>query len=67
MFALTKEEAEKDNATVVVGTIILNGLSAFALFDSGATHSFVSSQFASKLTRKLLVWIVDYVLLHLLV
>ena len=52
MFALTKEEAEKDDATVVAGTIILNGLNAFALFDSGGTHSFVSSRFASKLTRK---------------
>ena len=37
---------------MVASTIILNGLSAFALFDLGATHSFVSSRFASKLIRK---------------
>ena len=36
MFELTKEEGEKDDAIVVAGTIILNGLSAFTLFDSSA-------------------------------
>ena len=39
----------KGDASVVIGMILLQGLDAYTLFDSGATHSFVSKQFASKL------------------
>ena len=48
VYAMTKDDAKAD-ASVVTGTILLQGLDAYALFDSGATHSFVSKQFASKL------------------
>lgn len=39
----------KAEASVVAGMISLQGLDVYDLFDLGATHSFVSKQFASKL------------------
>ena len=33
---------------MVAGTILLQGLDVYALFDSGAKHSFVSKKFVSK-------------------
>lgn len=42
-------EAE-DVATVVAGTIPIFGQIAFTVFDSGATHSFVSFRFARKIS-----------------
>ncbi|XP_075497877.1 uncharacterized protein LOC142535347 [Primulina tabacum] len=51
IFAMTQEEA--DNATEVVsGTILIQSVPAYALFDCGATHSFMSKRFAKKLGRK---------------
>ena len=48
MFALTDEEAQ-ETPTVVTGTLLINGDSIKVLFDSSATHSFVSNIFAKSL------------------
>ena len=50
MNALTQQEVRVSNI-VVEGTICLSGTIARALFDSGATHSFISSSFATKITK----------------
>ena len=50
MFMLDPQEAHASN-TVVIGTLSIDKLKARVLFDSGATHSFVSPYFAKKLTR----------------
>ena len=49
-FALTHREAMASNV-VVEGMIFISGHIAHALFDPGATHSFVSSAFAYKLNQ----------------
>ena len=51
MFSLEGEEAE-DPTITVSGTVLINHLYAYVLFDSSATHSFVNSAFAKKLTNK---------------
>ena len=48
---MTQQEARTSNV-VVEGTINLMGHIARVLFDPGATYSFVSSAFASKLNMK---------------
>ncbi|XP_075473865.1 uncharacterized protein LOC142504910 [Primulina tabacum] len=48
VYAITLEEADNTNE-VVAGTILLNKMPAYAVFDCGATHSFVSKRFAKKL------------------
>ena len=52
VFTLTQAEAEKDS-TVVTGNVLIHGVFAHALLDSGATHSFISSRFTKKLGRPL--------------
>ncbi|XP_075473949.1 uncharacterized protein LOC142505008 [Primulina tabacum] len=47
IFAITQEEANNAN-DVVAGTILINKMHAYVLFDCGATHSFVSKIFAKK-------------------
>ena len=39
------------STTVVTGTLLVDKLKARVLFDSGATHSFISSYFAKTLAR----------------
>ncbi|XP_075507477.1 uncharacterized protein LOC142544302 [Primulina tabacum] len=51
IFAMTQEEAD-DATEVVSGTILTQSVPAYALFDYGATHSFMSKRFAKKLGRK---------------
>ena len=51
MFALTDEEAS-DTPTVVTGTLLIDNCYAKMLFDSGATHSFISSNFAKSLQNR---------------
>ncbi|XP_075515765.1 uncharacterized protein LOC142550575 [Primulina tabacum] len=51
VFAMNQEEADEANE-VVSGTILLQKLPSYALFDCGATHSFVSKRFAKKLGLK---------------
>ena len=50
-FNMTVGEAIRD-AEVIAGTLSLNSINAHVLFDSGATKSFVSRDFASKLNLK---------------
>ncbi|XP_075483600.1 uncharacterized protein LOC142523753 [Primulina tabacum] len=51
VFAMTQEEADDANE-VVSGTILIQKVPAYALFDCGATHSFVSKRLAKKLGLK---------------
>ncbi|XP_075473862.1 uncharacterized protein LOC142504906 [Primulina tabacum] len=51
VFAMNQEEADDANE-VVSGTILLQKVPAYALFDCGATHSFVSKRFAKKVGLK---------------
>ena len=51
MNALAQQEAQESIA-VVEGTICLEEYIARVLFDLGATHSFISLTFASKLNKK---------------
>ncbi|XP_075489612.1 uncharacterized protein LOC142528444 [Primulina tabacum] len=48
VFAISQEEADDAN-DVVAGTIFINEMPAYVLFDSGATHSFISKRFTKKL------------------
>ena len=45
------------NADVIAGTLTLNSVSAKFLFDSGATKSFISQEFAHQLKLKMEVLI----------
>ncbi|XP_073042002.1 uncharacterized protein [Primulina eburnea] len=51
MFAMTQEEAD-DASDVVSGTIFIQQVAAYVLFDCGATHSFMSKRFAKKLKSR---------------
>ncbi|XP_073272592.1 uncharacterized protein [Primulina huaijiensis] len=51
VFAMTQEEAD-DTTEVVSSTILIQKVPAYALFDCGATHSFVSKRLAKKLGLK---------------
>ncbi|XP_073022688.1 uncharacterized protein [Primulina eburnea] len=51
IFAMTQEEADDANE-VVSGTLLIQEVPAYALFDCGATHSFVSKRLAKKLGLK---------------
>ncbi|XP_073021621.1 uncharacterized protein [Primulina eburnea] len=50
-FAMTREEADDANE-VMSGTILIQQVPDYALFDCGATHSFISKRFAKKLGYK---------------
>ncbi len=45
VFATRVEEEEATSADVTVGTILLHGVRCRALFDTGASHSFISKVF----------------------
>ncbi|KAI3450341.1 hypothetical protein Pfo_007006 [Paulownia fortunei] len=49
VYAMTQEQADAD-ASVVTGTILISGIPAIALIDSGSTHSFASCVFISDRT-----------------
>ena len=51
IYAYTKGDAEAGTSHVVTGQISITTHDAIALFDSGATHSFISLMFAQKLGR----------------
>ncbi|XP_075499949.1 uncharacterized protein LOC142538522 [Primulina tabacum] len=51
VFAITQEEVDDAN-DAVSGTIFIQQVPAYVLFDCGATHSFISKRFAKKLGRK---------------
>ncbi|KAI3451367.1 hypothetical protein Pfo_008032 [Paulownia fortunei] len=48
VYAMTQEQADAD-ASVVTGTILISGIPAIALIDSGSMHSFASCAFVRKL------------------
>ncbi|XP_043714622.1 uncharacterized protein LOC122662980 [Telopea speciosissima] len=48
VFTMTKKDAEA-SPSVVAGVLKISGIPAYVLFDSGSTHSFVLSTFATKL------------------
>ncbi|XP_074333471.1 uncharacterized protein LOC141671181 [Apium graveolens] len=50
-FNMTVKDSVR-NTNVIAGTLLLNSNSANVLFDSGATKSFVSKEFAEKLNLK---------------
>ncbi|TYK07722.1 uncharacterized protein E5676_scaffold105G001490 [Cucumis melo var. makuwa] len=52
VYAMTQQEAE-DALDVITGTILICNVPADILFDLGATHSFVSSIFLTKMNRML--------------
>ena len=52
VFALTQAEAE-DNPSVVSGNILISSIPAYALIDSGATHSFASTKYVRRLGKPL--------------
>ncbi|KAA0041710.1 putative retroelement [Cucumis melo var. makuwa] len=52
VYAMSQQEAE-DAPDVITGTILICNVPADVLFDLGATHSFVSSIFLTKLNRML--------------
>ncbi|KAL5565524.1 hypothetical protein UlMin_027032 [Ulmus minor] len=51
IFSISKEEAEAGPSSVVAGQLSIAGISAYALIDSGATHSFVSPAFTERSDR----------------
>lgn len=51
MFALTQQEADASD-DMVAGTIHINGLPAYALFDCGVTNTFLSQKFYKALYNK---------------
>ncbi|KAL5560127.1 hypothetical protein UlMin_036338 [Ulmus minor] len=51
IFSISKEEAKAGPSSVVAGQLSIAGISAYALIDSGATHSFVSPAFTERSDR----------------
>nr|GEZ24829.1 hypothetical protein [Tanacetum cinerariifolium] len=49
VFAITKDHATKTSGAIT-GTLFIYGYAVFVLFDTGATHSVISSAFASRVT-----------------
>nr|GFC00355.1 putative reverse transcriptase domain-containing protein [Tanacetum cinerariifolium] len=51
VFTITEGHAAKTSGTIT-GTLFIYGHAVFVLFDTGATHSVISSAFASRVTTK---------------
>nr|GFC76775.1 hypothetical protein [Tanacetum cinerariifolium] len=49
VFAITEDHAANTSGTIT-GTLFIYGHAMFVLFDTGATHSVISSAFASRVT-----------------
>lgn len=39
----------EENPEAMAGMVIISGIPAYVLFDSGATHAFISTQFYSRI------------------
>ena len=50
VFTITRSDAET-NPSVVTGKFSVFGTPAFVLFDSGATHSFISTEYVKRLGK----------------
>nr|GFC29867.1 reverse transcriptase domain-containing protein [Tanacetum cinerariifolium] len=53
VFAITEGQAANTSGTIT-GTLFIYGHAVFLLFDTGATHSVISSAFASRITTTLM-------------
>ncbi|KAL2246141.1 UNVERIFIED_CONTAM: Transposon Ty3-G Gag-Pol polyprotein [Sesamum indicum] len=51
IYNITREEAPASN-DVISGTILLFDIATYVLIDPGSTHSYISSEFASKIPRE---------------
>ncbi|XP_057251775.1 uncharacterized protein LOC130591851 [Beta vulgaris subsp. vulgaris] len=51
VFMMQREEAKADD-TVITGTFPINSVPSYVLFDSGASHSFISTAFSRSLNAK---------------
>ena len=49
IFTFSRNDAEASTSNVVTIQISVAKMSAYVLFDSGATHSFISNSFADQL------------------
>ncbi|KAL5561949.1 hypothetical protein UlMin_031696 [Ulmus minor] len=49
IFTFSRNDAEAGTSNVVTGQLSVAKMSAYVLFDSGATHSFISNSFADRL------------------
>ncbi|KAL5565257.1 hypothetical protein UlMin_028421 [Ulmus minor] len=49
IFTFSRNDAEVGTSNVVTGQLSVAKISAYVLFDSGATHSFISNSFADRL------------------
>jgi hypothetical protein len=47
VFTLTQKDAD-ENSNVIAGILLISNTPAYVLFDSGATHSFISTSFITK-------------------
>ncbi|KAL5578237.1 hypothetical protein UlMin_019936 [Ulmus minor] len=54
IFTFSRNDAEAGTSNVVTGQLFVAKMSAYVLFDSGATHSFISNSFADRLN-----WVSD--------
>ncbi|KAL5539165.1 hypothetical protein UlMin_046037 [Ulmus minor] len=52
IYAYAKGDAEAGISNVVTGQLYVANLTTYALFDSGATHSFISTMHANQLDRR---------------
>ena len=59
VFTITRADAEA-NPSVVTGKLFIHDTPAFILFDSGATHSFASTEYVKSLGRTLDVTEISY-------
>ena len=49
IFRFSSNDAEAGTSNVVIGQLSVAKMSAYVLFDSGATHCFISNSFANRL------------------
>ncbi|XP_022156880.1 uncharacterized protein LOC111023714 [Momordica charantia] len=54
VFALTRKEAA-DAKTVVTGTVLVHNVPAYVLFDSGSSHTFISTAFVRQTLKARLI------------
>jgi len=52
VFWLEAKDQTQDLSVAVISTLLVNQLYAHVLFNLGATHSFVNTEFAKKLVSK---------------
>ena len=61
VFTMTQGEADATPTDVICGNILVNGIIAYVLFDSGASHTFIARAFVKELGTEPEVLNVGYV------